>query len=177
MNYDLGVSNVIITLNDIWNCTENYTMCQKHKDDFMKTFIIYYFYFSGKLPAAMQTAGVGTHLHFGLFILVAIHGAFCLKKQTVILLWKNISTLLLKKITKNNTTYLHNVLKMEKIVQWKKMGRTGGKINNYPQKQKSTFKKFFPFEPWSCTFFSDFSPLWRHTCIYLVVVFFTLSFV
>jgi len=40
----------------------------------------------GKLPAAMQTAGVGTHLHFGLFILVAIHGAFCVKKQTVILL-------------------------------------------------------------------------------------------
>ena len=86
--------------------------------DFMKTFIIYYFYFSGKLPAAMQTAGVGTHLHVGLFILVAIHGAFCVKKQTVILLWKNISTLLLKKITKPNTTYLHNVLKMEKIVQW-----------------------------------------------------------
>ena len=57
---------------------------------------IYYFYFSGKLPAAMQTAGVGTHLHFGLFILVAIHGAFCVKKQTVILLWKNISTLYLK---------------------------------------------------------------------------------
>ena len=118
MNYDLGVSNVIITLNDIWNCTENYTICQKHKDDFMKTFIIFYFYFSGKLPAAMQTAGVGTHLHFGLFILVAIHGAFCVKKQTVILLWKNISTLLLKKISKHNTTYLHNVLKMEKIVQW-----------------------------------------------------------
>ena len=85
----------------------------------------------------MQTAGVGTHLHFGLFILVAIHGAFCVKKQTVILLWKNISTLLLKKITKNNTTYLHNVLKMEKNSTMKHMGRTGGKINNYQLTHKS----------------------------------------
>ena len=37
-------------------------------------------FFSGKLPAAMQTAGVGTQLHIGLFLLVAVHGAVCIQR-------------------------------------------------------------------------------------------------
>lgn len=34
----------------------------------------------GKLPAAMQTAGVGTHLNYWLSFLVGLHVAFCLSQ-------------------------------------------------------------------------------------------------